>query len=147
MGSLTFDLRHGVRALITTPVFSVVTILTLALGIGANSAIFSLVNAALLRPVGYVEPERIMMIHESIPESKLPRFGVSPPDYLDLDRYQGSFNALGIYRTVSAELSGAGQPETIVVAQTSSAVLQVLGVRPAETRRPGSAHAPTAASP
>ena len=67
MGSLLFDLRHAVRALIKAPVFTVVTMLTLALGIGANSAIFSLVNAVLLRPLGYHDPERLMLIHEVIP--------------------------------------------------------------------------------
>ena len=92
MGSLLFDLRHAVRALISSPVFTAVTVITLALGIGANSAIFSLVNAVLLRPLGYQDPERLMMIHEIIPESRVPRFGVSPADYADLDQYQGSLH-------------------------------------------------------
>ena len=84
--------------------FTAVTVLTLALGIGANSAIFSLVNAVLLRPLGYQAPERLMMIHEIIPESKVPRFGVSPADYLDLDQYQGSFTDIGV---VSHAIRGA----------------------------------------
>jgi hypothetical protein len=66
------------------------TIATLALGIGAVSAIFSLVNAVLVRPLGYQEADRLMLIHEIIPKSRVTRFGVSPVDYLDLDRYQGS---------------------------------------------------------
>ena len=80
MGSLTFDVRHAVRALLRTPVFTVVTVMTLALGIGANSAIFSLVNAVLIRPLGYAEPDRLMLVYEGIPEADIPRFGVSPPD-------------------------------------------------------------------
>ena len=111
MGSLLFDLRHAVRALISSPVFTAVTVVTLALGIGANSAIFSLVNAVLLRPLGYQDPERLMMIHEIIPESRVPRFGVSPADYLDLDQYQASFTDIGVYRTRTMELSGSGDPE------------------------------------
>lgn len=134
MASFMFDVRHAVRALIKSPVFTAVTVLTLALGIGANSAIFSLVNAVLLRPLGYQEPERLMMIHEIIPESKVPRFGVSPVDYLDLDQYQGSFTDLGAYRTRATELSGSGNPENIVVAQMSSAVFPLLGVGAAEGR-------------
>ena len=110
------------------------TVLTLALGIGANSAIFSLVNAVLLRPIGFHDPDRLMMIHEIIPESKVPRFGVSPVDYLDLDQIQGSFTDLGVYRTRAMELSGTGNPESVAVAQTSAAVFPLLGVSAAEGR-------------
>ena len=134
MGTLTFDLRHSLRALLKSPVFTSVTVLTLALGIGANSAIFSLVNAVLLRPIGFHDPDRLMMIHEIIPESKVPRFGVSPVDYLDLDRIQGSLTDLGVYRTRAMELSGTGNPESVAVAQTSAAVFPLLGVSAAEGR-------------
>ena len=134
MGTLMFDLRHALRALLKSPVFTAVTVLTLALGIGANSAIFSLVNAVLLRPLGYQDPERLMMIHESIPASGVPRFGVSPADYLDLDQMQGSFTDLGVYRTRAMELSGSGAPESITVAQTSAAVFPLLGVNAAAGR-------------
>jgi len=134
MGSLLFDLRHAVRALIKAPVFTAVTVLTLALGIGANSAIFTLVNAVLLRPLGYEAPERLMMFHEIIPESRIPRFGVSPTDYLDLDQLQTSFTDLGVYRTRTAELSGSGDPESIVVAQMSASVFPLLGASAAEGR-------------
>jgi predicted permease len=134
MGTLTFDLRHSLRALMKSPVFTIVTVTTLALGIGANSAIFSLVNAVLLRPIGFHDPDRLMMIHEIIPESKVPRFGVSPVDYLDLDQIQGSFTDLGVYRTRSMEMSGTGNPESVAVAQTSAAVFPLLGVSAAEGR-------------
>jgi predicted permease len=134
MDTLTFDIRHSLRALLKSPVFTAVTVLTLALGIGANSAIFSLVNAVLLRPLGYQEPERLMMIHEIIPASGVPRFGVSPPDYLDLDQMQSSFTDLGVYRTRSMELSGGGASESVTIAQTSASVFPVLGVSAAEGR-------------
>jgi predicted permease len=134
MGSVLFDLRHSVRALISSPIFTAVTVITLALGIGANSAIFSLVNAVLLRPLGYQDPERLMMIHEIIPESRVPRFGVSPADYADLDQYQGSFTDIGAYRTRAMELSGSGTPESISVAQTTAAVFPLLGAAAADGR-------------
>ena len=134
MGTLMFDLRHSLRALWKSPVFTIVTVVTLALGIGANSAIFSLVNAVLLRPIGFHAPDRLMMIHEIIPESKVPRFGVSPVDYLDLDQIQGSFTDLGVYRTRAMELSGTGNSESLAVAQTSAAVFPLLGVNAAEGR-------------
>ncbi len=130
MGSLIFDVRHALRSLVKAPVFTAVTVLTLALGIGANSAIFSLVNAALLRPLGYQRPEELMMIHEVIPESKVPRFGVSPVDYLDFVQYQRSFGAIGVYRTRPYELSETGVPEQITVAQVSSSMFAILGVAP-----------------
>ena len=134
MGSLLFDLRHAARALLSSPIFTAVTVITLALGIGANSAIFSLVNAVLLRPIGYQDPERLMMIHEIIPESRVPRFGVSPPDFADLDQHQTSFTDLGAYRTRTMELSGNGTPESISVAQTTAAVFPLLGAGAAEGR-------------
>ena len=126
-----FDSRHALVGLLKAPVFSVVTIATLALGIGANSAIFSLVNAVLLRPVGFEEPERLMLIHETLPESKVPRFGVSPADYVDILAYQQSFTAMGAYRTRRLELSGTGDPEQVVAAQLTPPVLSILGVTPA----------------
>jgi putative ABC transport system permease protein len=134
MATLSYDLRHALRALRMSPMFTAVTVLTLALGIGANSAIFSLVNAVLLRPLGYHEPERLMMIHEIIPESKVPRFGVSPVDYLDLEQLQTAFTAIGAYRTRAVELSGTGSPETVMTAETTAAVLPLLGVNAAAGR-------------
>ena len=131
MSSLLFDLRYAVRSLMKAPVFTIVTTLTLALGIGANSAIFSLVNAVLLRPLGYHDPERLISIYETIPESKVPRFGVSPPDYIDLVEYQHSYDAIGAYRTRSFELSGTGRPEQILGAQVSATIFPLLGVEAA----------------
>ncbi len=134
MRSLLFDLRHGFRALVKAPAFTIVTILTLALGIGANSAIFTLVNAALVRPLGFKDPERLMLVYETIPASGVERFDVSPADYLDLVQYQQSFSNLGAYRTVTAELSGSGAPEQIDAAEITSSLFGVLGVKAAEGR-------------
>ena len=134
MGSLTFDVRHAVRALLRTPVFTVVTVMTLALGIGANSAIFSLVNAVLIRPLGYAEPDRLMLVYEGIPEADIPRFGVSPPDFNDLVQYQRSFTQIGAYRTRSIEMSGHGEPEQITVAQVTAEVLPILGINASSGR-------------
>jgi putative ABC transport system permease protein len=134
MRSLLFDLHHGLRALIKAPAFTIVTIVTLALGIGANSAIFSLVNAVLLRPPGYHDPERLMMIHSGIPESGVARFEVSPADYLDLSQYQQSFSSIGAYRSRALELSGGGEPEQVLGAEITSSLFPVLGVEAAEGR-------------
>ena len=75
-----------------------------------------------------------MMIHEIIPESRVPRFGVSPADYLDLDQYQRLLHGIGVYRTRAMELSGTATPESITVAQTTAAVFPLLGVGAAEGR-------------
>jgi predicted permease len=134
LGSLKADLRHAVRALVKAPVFTAVTVVTLALGIGANSAIFSLVNAVLLRPPGYVEPERLMLIYEGFRGSASPKVGVSPPDFVDLTTLQRSFSSIGAYRTQQYELSGAGEPEQITGVRVSPSVFPILGVRAAHGR-------------
>jgi putative ABC transport system permease protein len=134
MGSLLFDLRHALRGLLKSPTFTIVTVLTLALGIGANSAIFSLVNAVLLRPLGYQQPERLMLVHESIPQSNVPRFGVSPADYVDMLRYQSSFGEMAAYRSRRFELSGNGDSEQVTGAQLTPPIFSVLGVSAAMGR-------------
>ena len=134
MGSLLFDARHSVRALIKTPVFTVVTVLTLALGIGSTAAIFSLVNAALLRPLAYHEPSRLMTVHELLAGTRFPRAEMSPPDFLDLRRLQRSFTDVGAYRTRGYELSGAGPSRRVTVAATSPTLFPILGATPARGR-------------
>jgi putative ABC transport system permease protein len=134
MRSLLYDFRQAIRALAKAPAFTLVTVLTLALGIGANSAIFSLVNAVLLRPLGYPDAHRLMLIHEGIPQSGMPRFEVSPADYLDLAAYQRSFSSIGAYRTRTVEMSGSGEPEQIHGAELTASMFAVLGVSAAQGR-------------
>lgn len=134
MGSLKADLRHAIRTLMKAPVFTAVTVVTLALGIGANSAIFSLVNAVLLRPLGYDEPQRLMLIYEGFRGSAVNKIGVSPPDFIDLVALQRSFSSVGAYRTQQYELSGAGEPEQIIGARLSASVFSTLGVHAAHGR-------------
>jgi putative ABC transport system permease protein len=134
MGSLNADVQHAVRALLRAPIFTAVTVITLALGIGANSAIFSLVNAVLLRPLGYAEPQRLMLIYEGFRGSPLGKIGVSPPDYVDLTTLQRSFSSIGAYRTTQYELSGAGEPEQITGVRVSASVFPILGVSAAHGR-------------
>ena len=134
MRSLLYDLRQALRALAKAPAFTLVTVLTLALGIGANSAIFSLVNAVLLRPLGYPDAHRLMLIREGIPQSGVPRFEVSPADYLDLAALQRPFSAIGAYRTRTQELSGRGEPEQINAAEVTASVFGVLGMAASQGR-------------
>ncbi|HET9705263.1 MAG TPA: ABC transporter permease [Vicinamibacterales bacterium] len=133
-GAVWLDLRHAIRALIKTPLFTIVTVATLALGIGATTAIFSLVNAALLRPLGYHQPDRLMTVHEQLLGMRLPRAEMSPPDFLDLRQLQRSFTDVGAYRTAEYELSGAGISRRVNVVAMSPSVIPLLGVAPAKGR-------------
>jgi putative ABC transport system permease protein len=132
MRSLWSDLRHACRVLLNAPVFTAVTVITLAFGIGANSAIFSLVNAVLLRPLGYAEQERLMLIYEGFGGPG--KIGVSPPDFVDLTTLQRPFSSIGAYRTTQYELSGTGEPERITGVRVSASVFPILGVPPAAGR-------------
>ncbi len=130
MSSMVFDLRHAVRMLLKAPVFATVTILTLALGIGANSAMFSLVNAALLRPLGYADPERLVFIHEGIPQANLPKIPGSAPDIIDIRQYQRSFVRVASFTEIAMELSGRGQPERLTAVRMEPDMFPLLGVEP-----------------
>jgi putative ABC transport system permease protein len=130
MSSLMFDLRHAIRTLIKAPVFAAVTVLTLAFGIGADSAIFSLVNAALLRPLGFADADRLILIHEGIPQADMPKIPASAPDIIDLQSYQRSFSGLGTYRNGSFELSGRGEPRRIPGTRISASLFPLLGAEP-----------------
>jgi len=129
MRSLPSDLRHACRVLRKAPVFTAVTVITLAFGIGANSAIFSLVNAVLLRPLGYADQERLMLIYEGFGGPQ--KIGVSPPDFVDLTTLQRPFSSIGAYRTTQYELSGTGEAERITGVRVSASVFPILGVPPA----------------
>ncbi|MGH9349875.1 MAG: ABC transporter permease [Vicinamibacterales bacterium] len=130
MSSLLFDLRHAVRTLVTAPVFTTVTILTLALGIGANTAMFSLVNAVLLRPLGFEEPDRLVFIHEAIPQANLPKIPASAPDIIDIRAYQRSFARVASFTGIAMELSGRGEPERLTVVRMEAEMFPLLGVEP-----------------
>src|SRR5215467_7717278 len=94
MDTLLKDVRYGVRGLIKRPGFTAVAVLTLALGIGANSAIFSVLNAVLLRPLPYADADRIVHIDETDENG---RMGVSPPNLLDFQRQNHTFESVAGY--------------------------------------------------
>src|SRR6185369_3899907 len=110
MQTLIQDLRYGVRMLMKKPGFALIAINTLALGIGANAAIFSVVNTVLLRPLPFKEPERLMMIRETkLPQ--FPEFSVSPGNFLGWKNQNTVFERLVALRGASFNLIGAGDPE------------------------------------
>ena len=130
MSSIWLDLRYGIRLLLKTPAFTVLALLTLALGIGANTAVFSVVNAALLRPMPFDHPERIVAVWEQRPRENAFRVGVSAPDFVDWRRLSKSFSNIALFDTTHLTIGGAGSPERIAGATVSPGFLEALGVQP-----------------
>ena len=123
------DLRYALRQLIKAPSFTAVAILTLALGIGACTAIFSVVNAVLLRPLNYPEPDRIVSIRETnLPQ--FPVFSVSPPNYLDWEKQTKSYEYLAAYTGGDLNLTGDGEPQQLSGLKATAHYFDVYGVKP-----------------
>src|SRR5581483_8940505 len=133
--NLLKDLRYGLRILIKTPGFTIVAVLTLALGIGANTAIFSIVNSVLLRPLPYREPDRLVKITFNRPGIGLKDVGYSVPELDDLKSRSDVFDDVTVCWPVNANLTGAKQPERLELLGASHSYFSVLGVTPPEIGR------------
>jgi len=125
---LTQDLRFGIRMLAKSPGFTTVSILTLALGIGANTALFSVVNGVLFNPLPYPEPEQLVTLHESKPNFETG--SISFPNFRDWRKENTTFSKMGISRGYSFSLTGAGEPEQVQAQFISTDFLPMLGVKP-----------------
>lgn len=124
------DVRYGLRMLRKNPGFTTVAVLTLALGIGANTAIFAVVNAVLLRPLPFKQPSQLMMLFEGIPKLGFPKMGFSAPDFAVFERAQKSFESVGVYQNKYFNISGDREPERLMAARISSSVFPMLGAEP-----------------
>jgi putative ABC transport system permease protein len=123
------DVRTGMRALVHSPVFTVVTVLSLALGIGANTAIFSVVNGLLLRPLPYPESEQIVDVWHTPPQQSFPgldKFSVSPANYLDWKAQSSAFQQMAVYAPTGLSLSTSNDPLSLTGAMVSSDFFSVL---------------------
>jgi putative ABC transport system permease protein len=129
-GDLSQDLRFGVRMLLKNPGFTVVAVLALALGIGANSAIFSVVNTVLLRPLPYQDPERLMMVWEDRSKSGFPRDTPAAGNFTDWRDQSQAFEGMAAIASQSFNLTGTGEPERIDGKRVSANLFQLLGVEP-----------------
>jgi putative ABC transport system permease protein len=130
MENLLQDIRYGLRTLAKNRGFTIVAVLTLALGIGANTAIFSVVQNLLLRPLPYPQPESLVEIWNTyLPQ--VPRGGLSPGDYADWKREAKSFSEMGAYANVSHgfNLTGDGEPQRVLIGYASSSLFPMLGAR------------------
>ena len=135
--SLVADVRFGLRMLRKNPGFTAVAILTLALGIGANTAIFSAVSAILLRPLPFQDPGRLMIIWHTPPQKSFPgveRFVVSPANYLDWRSQNHIFDLMAAVGFRRFNLTGTGQPESVAGVAVSADFFSVLRVRPGAGR-------------
>ena len=133
MANLLTDLGYAWRTLRKSPGFSLVAVIVLALGIGANTAIFSVVNAVLLRPLPYPQPDRLMRVWHTPPQKAFPgmtRFSVSPANYEDWEKQNHAFESMAIYGYRSFNLTGSGEPERLNGAGVSAQFFSTVRVQP-----------------
>ena len=142
------DLRHAARALRRSPVFALVAIATLTLGIGATTAIFSVVNAVAFQDLPAHEPGRLVRLWEKNDKLNIPRFSASVPNYVSWRERVKAFDQLGAWRSTSATITTGGDPQRVSRLEITSSVLPLLGVAPlsgrnlsADEDRPGGPHA------
>ncbi|MDR3700121.1 MAG: ABC transporter permease [Candidatus Sulfopaludibacter sp.] len=128
LSGLAQDLRYGFRTLRKNPGFTAVAMLALAVGIGANTAIFSVVNGVLLRPLAYPDPDRLVNIHET--SSEFSQSSVAYPNFLDWRRDSRSFAGMGAWRSDDFNFTGAGEPEQLPGKYVSASLFPALGVTP-----------------
>src|SRR5581483_1436781 len=133
METLLQDIRFGYRMLRKAPAFTGVAIVVLALGIGANTAIFSVVNAVLLRPLPFQDPDRLVQVWHVPPPKSIPgmtKFSVSAANYLDWASQNHSFERMAIYGFTNLNLTGKGEPESVFAIRVSPDFFSVLRARP-----------------
>ncbi len=130
METLVQDLRYGVRMLLQKPAFTFVVVLALAVGIGANSAIFSVVNAVLLRPLPYADPERLVMVWMDNSRINVAEDWHSYPNYTDYRDHNEVLESMAAFNNRSFNITGSGEPERVQGAWMTGSLLPLLGVNP-----------------
>src|SRR5215216_1387324 len=126
VSTLWQDIRYGARMLLKNPGVTFIVIVALALGIGANTAIFSVVNAVLLRPLPYQDADRLVLLNEKSPV--LDEMSISYPNFIDWRNHNQTFETMGVYNRASYNLTGTGEAERIVTGQVSADLFSVLRV-------------------
>ncbi len=134
MTGILQDLRFGLRLVLKNPTFTAIAVLTLGLGIGAITAIFSVVNAVLLRPLPYPYPDRLVRFYTQFTAQKLDKFSMSPPEYFDLLRDGASYEAVAAYQSAGAALTAKDRPLRAPAAYTTWTFPRTIGVLPAQGR-------------
>ena len=130
MEVLIKDIRYAVRGLLKRPGFTAIVVITLALGIGTNTAIFSVVNAVLLRPLPYPNPDQLVTISGTSETSGIRKFSASPREFVAYRDRNQSFSAIAVHASVGRDLTGGGDAERIDTAQVTAQFFSVLGTQP-----------------
>ena len=130
MHSLWQDVRYSTRMLLKHPAFTLIAVITLALGIGANTAIFSVVNAVLIKPLAFAESDQLMQVYEDASAIGFPRGDVSVGNYVDWKKQQTVFEDMAAVTTRSFSLTGDGEPERVLAHAVTASFLPTLGVQP-----------------
>jgi putative ABC transport system permease protein len=130
LGDLRQDIRYGLRMLAKNPGFTIVAVIALALGIGANSAIFSVVNTVLLRPLPYKNPEQLVMVWEENSKQGYPKDTPAAANYVDWRDQNHVFETIAAITEISFNLTGVGDPERIDGQRVSASLFPLLGVEP-----------------
>jgi predicted permease len=128
MGTFLQDVRYAARMLGKNPGFTAIAVLTLALGIGANTALFSVVNGVLLNPLPYLQPDQIVALSRKTPD--FAEASISYPDFLDWQKDNRSFEAIAAYREDDFNLTGQGEPERLKTEMISATYFPLLGIKP-----------------
>ena len=128
------DIRFALRQLMKQPAFTAIAVLTIALAIGATTAVLSLVNGLLVRPLPYREPQQLILLLQHFKSQNLERIPVSPPEFKDYETRAHSFEKLGAFGYTNFNLAGEDRPERIAGATVTAGVLPLLGVSPIKGR-------------
>jgi putative ABC transport system permease protein len=130
--SVVRDLRYAVRTLLKTPGFALAGVVILGLGIGVNSAIFTVVNAVVLKPLPFADADRIVRIWHTPPPTLFttPVFALSPANFIDWEEQNEVFERMAIYQTGRQTLTGRGEPEAVITLRGSADLLPILGLEP-----------------
>ena len=147
MGPFGQQIKHVFRSLARTPMFAIVTVITIGLGIGANTAIFSVVNGIILKPLPYPHPEELLSVMQTAPAIGLVDCELAPSDYFIFREENQTMQQFGIWQGDSASITGTGSPEQVYAIDVTEGTLNSLGVQPALGRwftskddSPGSPH-------
>ncbi len=130
METFWHDLRYALRMLRKNPGFTAVAVITLALGIGANTAIFSVVNSVLLRPLPFREPTQLVRIYSEFPTMQLRKFWLSPPEFLDIQKEAKSWEAVGAWAAGGQNVGTNNEPLRVTSAAVTQGLIDTFGVQP-----------------